>query len=75
MFNRNEINEVRVRNHARQIDGTQFWAVLTIDDVTKRRFVCRLLEFIGCHDETVVLACRSLGFAESGSSGFRLLSA
>jgi hypothetical protein len=73
MFNRDEINEVRAHNHARQIDGTQFWAVMTIDDATRRRFVCRLLEFIGCHDETVVQACRSLGFAES--SGFRLLSA
>jgi len=73
MFNREEINEVRAHNHARQIDGTQFWAVMTIDDGTRRRFVCRLLEFIGCHDETVVQACRSLGFAEP--SGFRLLSA
>jgi negative regulator of replication initiation len=73
MFNRDEINEVRARNHARQIDGTQFWAVMTIDDATRRRFVCRLLEFIGCHDETVVHACRALGFAEP--SGFRLLSA
>ncbi len=73
MFNRDEINEVRARNHARQIDGTPFWAVMTIDDATRRRFVCRLLEFIGCHDETVVQACRSLGFAEP--PGFRLLSA
>ncbi len=46
---------------------------MTIDDATRRRFVCRLLEFIGCHDETVVQACRSLGFA--APSGFRLLSA
>jgi negative modulator of initiation of replication len=75
MFNRDEINEVRARNHARQIDGTQFWAVMTIDDATRRRFVCRLLEFIGCHDETVVQACRSLGLGEPGPSGFRLLSA
>jgi hypothetical protein len=73
MFNRDEINEVRTRNHARQIDGTPFWAVMTIDDDARRRFACRLLEFIGCHDETVVQACRSLAFAES--SGFRLLSA
>lgn len=72
-LNRDEINEVRARNHARQIDGTPFWAVMTIDDATRRRFVCRLLEFIGCHDETVVQAGRSLGFAEP--CGFRLLSA
>ncbi len=74
-FSRDEINEVRSHNHARQIDGTQFWAVMTIDDATRRRFVRRLLEFIGCHDETVAHACQALGLAESGSSGFRLLSA
>jgi hypothetical protein len=74
MFSRDEINEVRARNHARQIDGTQFWAVMSIDDATRRRFVCRLLEFIGCHDETVAQACRALGL-EVPSGGFRLLSA
>jgi negative modulator of initiation of replication len=74
-WQRDEINEARARNQARQIDGTQFWAVMTIDEPTKRRFVCRLLEFIGCHDETVALACRALGFAPVGSSPFRSLSA
>jgi negative modulator of initiation of replication len=74
-LNRDEINEARSRNHARQIDGTQFWAVMTIDDATKRRFVCRLLEFIGCHDETVTHAVRALGLADADSPGFRLLSA
>jgi len=74
-LNRDEFNEARSRNHARQIDGTQFWAVMTIDDATKRRFVSRLLEFIGCHDETVTLAVRTLGFGDSESHGFRLLSA
>ena len=73
MLNREEVNEVRSHNHAVQIDGSQYWAVMTIDDTTKRRFTCRLLEFIGCHDETVVQACRAIGLAEA--SGFRLLSA
>lgn len=72
-WNRDEINEARARNHARQIDGTQFWAVMTIDDATRRRFICRLLEFIGCHDETVAEACRALGFAPPSRRGFRLL--
>ncbi len=62
-WNREEINEARNRNHARQIDGTQFWAVMTIDDTTRGRFVCRLLEFIGCHDQTVTQASRALGLA------------
>jgi negative regulator of replication initiation len=74
-WNRAEINEARARNQARQIDGTPFWAVMTIDDTVKRRFVCRLLEFIGCHDETVALACRTLGFATTPPSVFRRLSA
>ena len=74
MLNRDEVNEVRSHNHAQQLAGTQYWAVMTIDDTTKRRFVCRLLEFIGCHDETVTAACRGLGLSET-ASGFRLLSA
>lgn len=74
-WNRDEINEARAHNHARQIDGTQFWAVMTIDEATKRRFVCRLLEFIGCHDETVAHACRALGFGARAARGFHLLSA
>jgi negative regulator of replication initiation len=74
-WNRDEINEARARNQARQIDGTQFWAVMTIDDATRRRFVCRLLEFIGCHDETVAQACRALGFPPAAAGLFRLLSA
>lgn len=73
-LNRDEIHEVRERNHARQIAGTQFWAVMTIDDATRRRFVCRLLEFIGCHDETVTQAIRALGLTDA-HRGFRLLSA
>ena len=75
MLSREAINAVRSHNHAVQIDGTQYWAVMTIDDTTKRRFLCRLLEFIGCHDETVAQACRVLGLSETGASGFRLLSA
>jgi len=61
MLSREEVLEVRAHNHARQIDGTQFWAVMTIDPKSKRRFVRRLLEFIGCRDETVVEAGRALG--------------
>ena len=68
-WNRDEINEARARNHARQIDGTQFWAVMTIDDAAKQRFVCRMLEFIGCHDETVAQASQALGFARSHGFG------
>lgn len=61
MLTPDEVQEVRAHNHARQIDGTQFWAVMTIDPKSQRRFVRRLLEFIGCHDQTVTEACRALG--------------
>ena len=60
MLNREEVSDIRTRNLARQIDGTQFWAVMTIDDATRGRFVHRLLEFIGCYDETVTQAVHSL---------------
>jgi hypothetical protein len=72
MLSRDEFLEVRAHNHARQIDGTQFWAVMSIDERTKRRFVRRLLEFIGCRDESVTAACSALGFP-SDSSTARLL--
>lgn len=58
--NRAEINETRVRNQARQIGGTHYWAVMNLDPAARRRFVGRLLEFIGCHDETVSLAVEAV---------------
>lgn len=61
------VHEVRARNQARQIEGTPFWAVMTIDDATRRRFVARLLEFIGCHDDTVAQALRALD-SQAGSA-------
>ena len=73
MLSRDEIQEVRAHNHARQIDGTQFWAVMTVDRGARRRFVRRLLEFIGCRDETVAAACRSLGLGAADSEDARLL--
>lgn len=72
MLSREEVQEIRAHNHSRQIDGTQYWAVMTIDPGSKRRFVRRLLEFIGCHDGTVTEACRALGL-EAGSDTIRHL--
>ncbi len=69
MLSREQVQEIRAHNHSRQIDGTQYWAVMTIDPKSKRRFVRRLLEFIGCRDETVTQAGRALGLdAESEPS-------
>ncbi len=71
MLSPDEVHEVRAHNHARQIDGTQYWAVMTIDAKSQRRFVRRLLEFIGCDDEEVAEACRALGLAASDSNSSR----
>ncbi len=67
MLTQDEVRDVRAHNHARQIDGTPFWAVMTIDRKSQRRFVRRLLEFIGCHDQTVVEAIDVLGLAHDDS--------
>jgi negative regulator of replication initiation len=69
------VNRIRERNHARQIDGTQYWAVMGLDDGARAAFVRRLLEFIGCHDETVAQSLRLLGLEGAARHPFRLLSA
>jgi len=73
MLSREDFEDVRAQNHARQIDGTQFWAVMTIGPRAKRRFVRRILEFIGCRDETVAEACRALGLTGADAGQPRLL--
>lgn len=72
VLSRDEVQQVRAHNQSRQIDGTQFWAVMRIDAPARRRFVRRLLEFIGCRDEMVNAACGTLG-AGSRSDGGHLL--
>jgi len=63
-LDRDDILEIRAHNQARRIDGTPFWAVMSIDAKTKGRFVRRLLEFVGCSDDAVREACRALGLAD-----------
>lgn len=63
LFSATEVNERRALNHARQISGSPFWAVMRVDRDTKAGFARRLLEFIGCRDETVKLALAALNFA------------
>ena len=72
-LNAEQVNNVRAHNHARPIAGTPFWAVLAIDDATRARFVRRLLEFIGCHDETVTAALRATDLADAEPHGLRAL--
>ena len=56
-----EILEACRRNHARQIDGTQYWAIMNIDIATKRRFLARVLEFIGYRDAVISFVSNVFG--------------
>jgi hypothetical protein len=74
MLNREEVNAVRQHNAALPLAGTPYWAVMAIDEATKRHFVARLLEFIGCHEVTIAQGLRAVGRPET-NAGLRLLSA
>jgi hypothetical protein len=60
-MSREEIVETCRHNQARQIDGTQYWAIMNIDTATKRRFLARVLDFIGYRDAVIELACSAMG--------------
>jgi hypothetical protein len=72
-LSRDDIQELRQRNRARPIPATHYWAVMSLDPAAQRRFVCRLLEFIGCHDETVTFACRALDLGRTAPAVPRVL--
>ena len=55
-----EVLERCRHNRARQIDGTQFWAVMNIEAATKRRFAQRLLEFMGYRDVVIAFVMELL---------------
>ena len=56
-----EIRETCQHNQARPIDGTHYWAIMNLDTPTKRRFLRRLLVFIGASDEVIAHVTASLG--------------
>jgi negative modulator of initiation of replication len=60
-WSREEIIEQCRHNQARQVPGTHFWAIMNIDTATKRRFLARLLEFVGYHDEVIEYVCAAIG--------------
>lgn len=60
-WSREEIVEQCQHNQARQIPGTHFWAIMNIDTATKRRFLTRVLEFVGYRDEVIEFACGAIG--------------
>jgi len=58
---RDEIVAACRHNQARQIDGTPYWAIMNLDTASKRRFLARVLEFIGYREVVIEFACRAIG--------------
>jgi len=56
-----EIRETCHHNQARQIPDTHYWAIMNLDTPTKRRFLKRLLIFIGVTDDVIEHVCSTLG--------------
>src|ERR1017187_3864800 len=60
-MSREEIVEQCRHNQARQIPNTHYWAIMNIDTATKRRFLSRVLEFIGYREDIADFACGVIG--------------
>ena len=60
-MSQSEILEQCRHNQARQIPDTQFWAIMNIDTATKRRFLSRVLEFVGYDDDLIEFVCGLIG--------------
>lgn len=60
-LSREEIVEQCRHNQARQIPSTNYWAIMNIDTATKRRFLSRVLEFIGYREDVIDFVCGAIG--------------
>lgn len=60
-LSREEIVHQCRHNQARQIPGTHYWAIMNIDTATKRRFLARVLEFIGYRENIIDFVCNAIG--------------
>ena len=60
-MSREEIVEQCRHNQARQIPDTRYWAIMNIDTATKRRFLSRVLEFIGYREDVIDFVCGAIG--------------
>jgi len=60
-MSREEIVEQCRHNQARQIPNTHYWAIMNIDTATKRRFLSRVLEFIGYREDVIDFSCGVIG--------------
>ena len=72
-LSREEILETCRHNQARQIGGTQYWAILNLDTATKRRFLARVLEFVGYGDVAIDVACAAIGMKRARRGRFAAL--
>jgi negative modulator of initiation of replication len=60
-LSREAIIEQCHHNQARQIPDTHYWAIMNIDTATKRRFLSRVLEFVGYREAIVDFVCNAIG--------------
>ncbi len=60
-LSREEILETCRHNQARQIAGTPYWAIMNLDTATKRRFLARVLEFVGYRETVIDFVCAAIG--------------
>ncbi|MBS0664082.1 MAG: hypothetical protein JSR48_12520 [Verrucomicrobia bacterium] len=60
-MSREEILDRCRHNQARPIEGTPYWAILNLDTPTKRRFLARILEFVGYRAEVIEFVCGFIG--------------
>jgi negative modulator of initiation of replication len=69
-MSREEILETCRHNQARQIDGTPYWAIMNLDTATKRRFLARVLEFVGYREAIVDFVCAAIGMKSPAQRRF-----
>lgn len=60
-LSRQEILEQCRHNQARQIPQTRYWAIMNLDTATKRRFLSRVLDFIGYREDIIDFVCGAIG--------------
>jgi negative regulator of replication initiation len=65
-----EIAAACAEHQARQIDGTQYWAVMNLDADTRRRFLARVLDFLGYRRPVIEFVCGLLGGGARRRFGF-----
>jgi negative modulator of initiation of replication len=71
-LSREEIVDQCRHNQARQIPETRYWAIMNIDTATKRRFLSRVLEFIGYRQDVVDFVCNAIGMRHPPGLSARL---